>query len=285
MLHDTLYRYKIIGAPRDPLFGGGQGIGSDVMARASVYWDYFNPSYLFLSGGTRLVDSTRRAGVFLMPMAVFLVLGVVELWQRRAEVLSRILLAGLFLAPAAATLLSERYRSDRELYLLPFGALVSVFGVSRLWTRYGSVARLAVLALCVVSAIQFGVFYRDYLTEYRIRSAGWFDPYDFRKISRYVVSTDAQRPVPAVYLSPLMDYAGYRWKFFLQTQNRNDLFERSRYLPADANIAGVASGSLLVFAGQDPAIERVLKTGTSTIATTIVDEAGSNAAIVLRVGD
>jgi hypothetical protein len=112
-------------------------------------------------------------------------------------------LAGFFLAPVAATMLNERYRPDRELFLLPFAALISVFGVSRLWTR-GGAARLAVLALCVASAIQFAVFYGDYLTDYRVRSESWFDPYDFRKISQYVVSTDSQQPVQAVYLSPLM---------------------------------------------------------------------------------
>ena len=181
MLRVTLQRYQI-GAARDPLFRGGAGIGVDILARASVYWDYLNPSYLFLSGGTRLSDSTRRAGVFLMPMAVFLPLGIVELWRRRDVILNQILLAGFFLAPVAATMLNERYRSDRELFLVPFGALISVFGVSWLWARQGA-ARLAVLVLCLASAVQFAFFYHDYLTDYRVRSEVWFDPYDFRKIS------------------------------------------------------------------------------------------------------
>jgi hypothetical protein len=282
MIHDTLLRYKIIGAPRDPLFGGQGGIGVEVLTRASVYWDYFNPSYLFLSGGSRLVDSTRRAGVLLAPMAVFLVVGVVDLWRRRDVVFNRILLAGLLLAPVAAAMLDERYRSDRELVLLPFGVLISVFGVSRLWTRHG-VARLAVLALCLASAIQFAFFYRDYLTDYRVRSEVWFDPYDFRKISQYVVSTDAEQRVPAVYLSPLIDYAGYRWKFYLQQRDRNDLFERTQYLPANADLSGVVPGSLLVFASQDPALDTVLKTGRCTVAATVLNEVGSKAAVVLRV--
>jgi hypothetical protein len=280
MLHDTLLRYKILGAPRDPLFGSGAGF--DVLSRVSTYWDYFNPSYLFLSGGSRLVDSTRRAGVFLVPMAVFLGVGVVELWRRREVVFNQVLLAGFFLAPVAATMLNERYRPDRELVLLPFGAAISVFGMTRLWSRQG-VARLAALALCLASAIQFGSFYRDYLTDYRARSEAWFDPYNFRQISQYVVSTDAEQHLPAVYLSPLMDYAGYRWKFYLQKQDRNDLFERTKYVPANSDFRDMPSGSLLVFPSRDPAVDTVLKAGRSTIVRTILNAVGSDAAVVLRV--
>jgi uncharacterized membrane protein len=280
IVHDTLFRYKLAGGARDALFAGD--FGSDLLTRLSVYWDYFNPSYLFLSGGSRPVDSTRRAGVFLAPVAVFLLAGVVELWRRRDVVFNKILLAGLVLAPAAATLLNERYRPDRELFLMPFGVLISALGAVWMWSRQG-VARLAVLVLCVASAIQFAWFYRDYLTDYPVRSEVYFDPYDFRTIAAYVISADSQQRVPAVYLNPSMDYAGYRWKFYLQKQNRNDLFERTQYLPADANVADVPSGSLLVFPSRDPAVDTVLRTGRCTIAATIRNAAGADATIVLKV--
>src|SRR6185369_10371479 len=189
MLHDTLFRYKILGGSRDPLFSG------DLFTRVSVYWDYFNPSYLFLSGGSRLVDSTRRAGVFLIPVAVFLAAGVAAVWQRRDVVLNQILLAGLALSPVAATMLNERYRPDRELFLLPFGVLISAAGAAWLWSRRGA-PRLAVLVLCVASAVQFAWFYLDYLTDYRVRSEVYFDPYDFKHISEYVVAGDLRERVP-----------------------------------------------------------------------------------------
>ena len=98
-----------------------------------------------------------------------------------------------------------------------------------------------------------------------------------------MVSTDSQQPVQAVYLSPLMDFAGYRWKFYMQKHDRNDIFERTRYLPADFDINDAPPGSLLVFTMGDPAIDTVLKMGRSTIVTTILNAAGSNAAVVLKV--
>ncbi|RDJ94228.1 hypothetical protein B4Q13_16090, partial [Lacticaseibacillus rhamnosus] len=32
--------------------------------RVALYWDYFNPSYLFFSGGSDPMWATRRAGIF-----------------------------------------------------------------------------------------------------------------------------------------------------------------------------------------------------------------------------
>ena len=92
--------------------------------RVSVYWDYFNPAYLFFSGGSSLSTATRKAGVFLLPVSVFLMCGMRELWRRR-DVMSVVLVAGLVLAPLPATLVGERYAIQRELVVLPFAVLIA----------------------------------------------------------------------------------------------------------------------------------------------------------------
>lgn len=46
---------------------------SDLLNR---YHRYFSPGYLFVSGGSNLTNSNREAGVFLAPMAVFLLVGI-----------------------------------------------------------------------------------------------------------------------------------------------------------------------------------------------------------------
>ena len=48
----------------------------NVVERVSVYWDYFNPAYLFFSGGSNLSTATRKVGVFLLPVSVFLACGL-----------------------------------------------------------------------------------------------------------------------------------------------------------------------------------------------------------------
>jgi hypothetical protein len=86
-----------------------------------------------------------------------------------------------------------------------------------------------------------------------------------------------------VYLSTSMDVAGYRWKFYMQKHQRNDIFERTQYFPSNVDISRVPSGSLLVFQSRDPAVERLLTTGRCAIAATIRNAAGSDATVVLKV--
>src|SRR4051794_6093674 len=43
-----------------------------VAQRLSEYWNFFNPAFLFFGSGTKVMFSTGLAGVFLLPLAVFL---------------------------------------------------------------------------------------------------------------------------------------------------------------------------------------------------------------------
>ena len=45
--------------------------------RISLYWRFFDPAYLFVSGGfARLTNSTRHVAVFLLPFLVLVPLGL-----------------------------------------------------------------------------------------------------------------------------------------------------------------------------------------------------------------
>src|SRR5205807_1467174 len=67
-LHPTL--------PRDMLANYKVAGGLRLFERVEIYWDYFNPSYLFFSGGSNPTFATRHAGVLLLASAVLLPLGV-----------------------------------------------------------------------------------------------------------------------------------------------------------------------------------------------------------------
>jgi hypothetical protein len=43
-----------------------------------VYWRFFDPSYLFVSGDSSMVNTTRTAGLFPMAFAVLLPIGIVR---------------------------------------------------------------------------------------------------------------------------------------------------------------------------------------------------------------
>ena len=47
-------------------------VPGDWRSRLSEWWLYFDPTYLFLSGDSSLTNSTRRAGLFPLALAVFL---------------------------------------------------------------------------------------------------------------------------------------------------------------------------------------------------------------------
>lgn len=93
-------------------------------ARSEVYWDYFNPAFLFLTGG-----------VLFPPLVVLLPLGLFVLLRDPSAAMTRLWLAGLAVAPLAAALTAEAPVPARALYLTPFAALISAVGAQYLLTR------------------------------------------------------------------------------------------------------------------------------------------------------
>ena len=65
--------------------------------RLSQYWNYYDPSLLFFGSGIKVQFSTNLVGVFLLPMAFFMLLGIV---------------CGA--APASRTFLSDRVAGVRD---------------------------------------------------------------------------------------------------------------------------------------------------------------------------
>ncbi len=90
-------------------------------ARSEVYWDYFNPAFLFLTGG-----------VLFPPVMVLLPLGLFALLRDKSTPLTRLWLAGLAVAPLAAALTAEAPIPARALYITPFAAIIAAVGVQYL---------------------------------------------------------------------------------------------------------------------------------------------------------
>jgi hypothetical protein len=257
---------------------------NNVQERVSVYWDYFNPAFLFFSGGSNLTAATRKIGVFLLPVSLFLMRGIYELWRRRPAAVSLMLLTGLAVAPLPATLVDERYAIQRELFVLPFGVLISVFGALYLLRDGRYAVRIVAVALLAAMPIQFAYFYRDYFTDYRIRSAFWFDPANVRGISEYLLAHDPPRQAaPAMYFSQDLDDVAARWRFYLIKNGREDLLQRTRMFdPGGLNVREVPPGSLLVFYANDPAVPTLLGADRCSVATFVMDAAGGRSAVILR---
>ena len=254
-----------------------------VQERVSVYWDYFNPAYLFFSGGSNLSMSTRRAGVYLLPVSAWLACGVYECWRRRSAVMSTVLLAGLLVAPLPATLVGERYAIQRELVALPFVALIATFGAAWLLRRPARTARLAGLLLLLAMPVQFTVFWQDYFNGYRVRSAFAFDPVNFRGVAEYLIANTGPGQAPRIYLSADLDDVAARWRFYLIKHERQDLLPRSSlFTPTSFAIGETPPASFLVLYANDPAVPSLVGPRTCAVAAYIDDVTGGRSAIILR---
>jgi hypothetical protein len=122
------------------------------------YWSFYSPGYLFVTGGSNLTNSTRAAGVFLPPIALLLVVGIIRAAASR-DLRGALLLFGFFTAAIPAAMLPDEFAIDREMAKVPFAILLATSGAEWLWTAgikpIGWLTRVAAALLALV-AIGYG---------------------------------------------------------------------------------------------------------------------------------
>jgi 4-amino-4-deoxy-L-arabinose transferase-like glycosyltransferase len=106
---------------------------TSVSQRLSQYWNFYNPSFLFFGSGTKVMFSTNLAGVFLLPLALFLAVGIHRALRERTPI-DLVLVIGFLTAPLAALIVEEEHAIFRALALLPFGVLLATLGFDYLWS-------------------------------------------------------------------------------------------------------------------------------------------------------
>jgi 4-amino-4-deoxy-L-arabinose transferase-like glycosyltransferase len=236
---------------------------SEITGRVSLYWYFFDPVYLFLSGGyANVVNSTRHVGVFLAPFLILVPVGLVRLLTAPDGPLSRLVVFGFLSAPLAACLVvPEPYAVDRELAILPFGVLAATAGVKYMFERRGAWRTAAVCLLALVP-LHFAFFGVEYFGVYRLQSAYWFE-FNRRGAIEDILARDAQEHPPAIYLSRVhTPYLDTYWQFYLLKHGRQDLIGRTRYIDAETlEVGNVPRGSLLLTSRQDTFLEPLLVNG------------------------
>ncbi|HET9833568.1 MAG TPA: glycosyltransferase family 39 protein [Vicinamibacterales bacterium] len=156
-------KWSLYGAAGASNLGPVQRLGEfltygNLTDRVGLYFEFFNPSYLFMSGGTHIVSSTREVGVFLLPLAIFVPVGIYTLLHDDRSAAAVLVLAGFATAPVAALLVNEHGVIERELVVLPFGALLATFGVRRLWSA-SLTTRLPLVRWIALAIAMFGLSY------------------------------------------------------------------------------------------------------------------------------
>jgi len=273
--------------PRDTFRGYAVSTRLNLTERVALYWDYFNPSYLFFSGGSDPMWATRRAGVFALAVAALLAFGIWSIWRRHSSIARTLLLVGFFFAPVPIILAlpeAPQYATARDLLVVPFGLLISVAGVEWLVTEHGRAGRILAALLILSMPVQFRFFARDYFADYQSRSAYRLDSANMSAVAAYVIGSDRSAPVPAVYLSKdLGTGKSVQWKFHLVKNKREDLWRRTQYFDAGAFRPGdVPSGSLLVLDVGNPRLNDLLGPARCSIAHVVTDMANAPTATILR---
>ena len=125
---NTVNAYRLYDANRFNVRQGVREMASWVglTARSEVYYDYFNPAFLFLTGR-----------VLLVPLVVLVPAGLYQILSDETTPPARLTIAGFVAAPFAASLTAEAPTPGRILFITPFAAIVSAYGVKRLlsWRR------------------------------------------------------------------------------------------------------------------------------------------------------
>jgi 4-amino-4-deoxy-L-arabinose transferase-like glycosyltransferase len=176
---DTLGRWAVHAAHlRDPLAGLQAIINwGSLTNRASVYWEFLNPAFLFFPADVDTLSLTTRSGP--LPFAILLLLpfGARCILRQCTPSASVLLLLGLLVAPFAAATFGENHAIDRALPLAPFAAIVAAFGIEELATMGRSWWRAVGIALFLLVPGQFVVFEIDYQTRYRVETMAWPSPF------------------------------------------------------------------------------------------------------------
>jgi 4-amino-4-deoxy-L-arabinose transferase-like glycosyltransferase len=144
---DTANRFELYDAGNLNALQGLRSFLSynSIEARAAIYWSFLNPSFLFFTGDLQMPFSTRMVGVFLLPMAIFMIAGI-GATLRRPDPLRVLVLIGFFSAPLAAVLVPENSEIIRAVAMLPFGVLLAAAGIESLW-RWPRVERVRLLVM------------------------------------------------------------------------------------------------------------------------------------------
>lgn len=231
-----------------------------IQERVTAYWNYFDPSFLFLAGDDSPRYSTGRAGVFLLSAAVFLPLGIYRAAHHAG--IGKLLVYCFFATPITAAL-GGQIQIQRVLPLVAFGSLISAWGAVWLISHPTLRLRRVGLMLSVCAALQFVAFTADYFGHYRLRS-GASRGGNLRGAFEEVIEASKERDRPVLYLSENVDNIEAYWRFYAVALGGANLEDRVRVVPpSELSQDDVPNGALFI-SGADEVPGREKDDGASS---------------------
>ena len=208
----------------------------------ALYWSFFDPSFLFITGDSSVMNSTRNAGFFPMAFALLLPIGLMALVRSRQPV--QIAIAAGFITAPLVSIISGAVEMNRIMFAIPFGVLAAAYGAFALLSSPRILWRAIAVVLLALVPLQFAYLYSHYTTGYRLASASWF-----AGSAREAVRATMQK-APAgsepIYLSSQIEWLHRIWRFYAITDGRMEMIARAKYV--DAPPTDAAPGSLYLCA-------------------------------------
>lgn len=191
----------------------------------SLVWQFMSPDFLFLSGDSSLINSTRTAGLFPIAFAVLILAGV---WKAATanDAGLKVVLIGLVTAPLASVL-SGAVEMNRIMFVIPFGVLIATAGAWSLLSR-GAAWRIACVVLLATIPIQFAGFHRHYINDYPQQAGKWFGG----NVRDAVL--EASHGGGPVYLSARIPFVNRYWSFYAPNGGRDREVRFFTEAPIDA---------------------------------------------------
>ena len=251
------------------------GLVHTIVDRISLYWDCFNPAFLFAIANDSPVNSTFRSGMFLLPVGVLLAAGlpgVVAAWRARST--SWLLIAGVVLAPLGIVLVGER-AVPRLMPLVPFVVLIAAAGAVRLRGNAHALPRLLAAGLLVLVPLQFAYFAHDYFTSYPERSGLRFES-NRRDAIPHVMSRVPRGSARPIYVAGDILWVQQYWQFYAIAEHREDLAPRAVFFNPREPWAVPKGAVILTSADRERHDPRASAAGASRVET-ILDPDGSEA--------
>ena len=272
--------YRLYSADATPVEGAVQFAAYDsVRMRLHLLWMFFSPDFLFISGDTSLINSTRQTGLFPLAFAVLIPVGMYQL-ARTGGGIGKVILAGFVTAPLASVV-SGAIEMNRIMFAIPFGVMTAAFGARALLGARQPWWRGAALVLLVTVPLQFAGFYRDYMGRYREESGFWFGG-NLRAALTEVIRM-AGEGIRPVYISRAIPFANRYWRFYTLAAKRGDLTPQAVYYePHALDAAMVPHGTHLVCPPRDGGCEPQASSGSWTRVSTAVEPDGTESFAVFE---
>jgi 4-amino-4-deoxy-L-arabinose transferase-like glycosyltransferase len=265
--------YKLYSAGGVPGEGAARlAADGSVRLRLGLVWSFFNPDFLFISGDSSLINSTRQIGVFPLAFAVLIPAGLYQLARNGGDI-GKVILVGLVTAPLASVI-SGAIEMNRIMFAIPFGVLTAAFGGRALLGARHRLWRWAAVVVLVSVPIQFAGFYRDYMGRYRAESSFWFGG-NLRAALTDVIRREGAN-TRRVYISQTIPFANRYWRFYTLAERRSNLTDQATfYEPQSLDAAAVPPGSHLVCPLGAGGCEPQASSGAWTRVSTAVEPDGS----------